>query len=215
MGPMYARPLAVALTFDDGPDPRWTREVVSTLGGLGARATFFVQGERLVESPEIVREALSAGHEIQPHCWAHRSHLELSDAEIEQDLGRVLDALNGVLGMDSPTLWRPPYGHIKRPATYEIAAAHGLEIVTWTLQTCDWGGHSAEAMWSEIAEEKRPSAVLRPDSVVIMHDPVGRETVRLLEKLIPEIQRRGWPIEPLSPGVDTPEEAFDDCVRNA
>jgi peptidoglycan-N-acetylglucosamine deacetylase len=203
--------LAVALTFDDGPHARWTREVVSTLGRLGARATFFVHGERLVESPEVVREALSEGHEIQPHCWAHSSHRELSDEEISADLERVLDAMEQV-GVPQPSLWRPPYGHIKGRATYEIAAAHGLEVVTWTLQTCDWGGHSAEAMWKEIAEERRPSAVLRPDSVVIMHDPVGAETVKLLEKLVPEIHRRGWPIQPLAPGTKTPEEAFDDCA---
>jgi peptidoglycan/xylan/chitin deacetylase (PgdA/CDA1 family) len=204
--------LAVALTFDDGPDARWTREVLSALGRLGAKGTFFVQGEQLVEHPEVVRQAIADGHEIQPHCWTHRSHREMSDAEINEDLKGVLDALHDLAGIKGPTLWRPPYGHIKRPATYEIAAAHGLEVVTWTLQTCDWGGHSAEAMWKEIAEERRPSAVLRPDSVVIMHDPVGRETVKLLEKLVPEIRRRGWEIEPLAPGAHTPEDAFDDCA---
>jgi peptidoglycan-N-acetylglucosamine deacetylase len=208
---MYARALAVALTFDDGPDPRWTPEVVATLGRLGVRATFFVQGERLVESPEVTREALAQGHEVQPHCFSHRSHRELSDAEIEDDLKRVLDTLRSEAGVTETTLWRPPYGHVKKPATYDVAAAHGLQIVTWTLQTCDWGGHSAEAMWNEIKQERRPASILQPDSVVIMHDPVGRETVRLLEKLIPEIHRRGFEIAPLRPGVDTPEDAFDDC----
>jgi peptidoglycan/xylan/chitin deacetylase (PgdA/CDA1 family) len=208
---MYARSLAVALTFDDGPDPRWTPEVLDALDHLDASATFFVQGERLVESPEVVREALAAGHQIQPHCWSHRSHRELSQDEIEADLERVLDALRELASVNRPTHWRPPYGHIKKPDTYEVAATHGLEIVTWTLQTCDWGGHTAEAMWKEIEEETRPSSVLKPDSVVIMHDPVGRETVKLLEKLVPEIHRRGWPIEPLARGTNTPEEAFDDC----
>jgi peptidoglycan/xylan/chitin deacetylase (PgdA/CDA1 family) len=212
---MYARPLAVALTFDDGPDPRWTPQVLAALDRLDARATFFVQGERLVESPDVVRETLAAGHQIQPHCWSHRSHRELSRDEIEADLQRVLDALSELAGINEPTHWRPPYGHIKKPDTYEVATTHGLEIVTWTLQTCDWGGHSAEAMWKEIEEETRPSAVLKPDSVVIMHDPVGRETIRLLEKLIPEIHRRGWAIAPLAPGVETPTDPFDDCAHSA
>jgi peptidoglycan-N-acetylglucosamine deacetylase len=208
---MYARPVAVALTFDDGPDPRWTPELLATLGRFQARATFFVQGERLVEHPEIAREAVAAGHELHPHCFEHRSHKELSDAEIEQDIERLLEALHDHAGVEQPTLWRPPYGHIRGPATYEVAAAHGLEVVTWTLNTCDWGRQGAEAMWAQIAEETRPMSALRPDSVILMHDFAGEQVVPLLEKLVSEVRRRGWGIEPMKPGVETPEEAWDDC----
>jgi peptidoglycan-N-acetylglucosamine deacetylase len=201
----------VALTFDDGPDPRWTPELLATLARFDARATFFVQGERLVEHPEIAREAVAAGHELQPHCFHHNSHREVSDEQIAEDLERLLEALCDHAGVEDPTLWRPPYGHIRSPATYDIAAAHGLEIVTWTLNTCDWGGHSAEAMWTEIDNASRPMSALRPDSIVLMHDFAGEQLMPLLEKLIPEIRRRGWPIEPMRPGAETPEEAWDDC----
>jgi peptidoglycan-N-acetylglucosamine deacetylase len=202
--------LAVALTFDDGPDAHWTPQLLSTLARLGARGTFFVQGERLVEHPEVARAALSDGHELQPHCFEHRSHRSMSRADVREDLDRVLGALRDLAGVERPTLWRPPYGHVQ-PHSRDVAAERGLELVTWTLQTCDWGGRSAEQMWSEIELEQRSSAVLRGDSVVIMHDPVGRETVRLLDRLIPEILRRGFSIEPLRPGVETPEDPFDDC----
>jgi peptidoglycan-N-acetylglucosamine deacetylase len=203
--------LAVALTFDDGPDPGWTRELLATLGRYDAKATFFVQGERLVEHPEIAREAVAAGHELQPHCFEHRSHRELSDEDITRDIERLLEALRDDAGVDAPTLWRPPYGHIRKPDTYEIAAAHDLEVVTWTLNTCDWGAHSAEAMWSDIAEGSRPMSALEANSIVLMHDFAGEQLVPLLEKLIPEIQRRGWHIEPMKPGAGTPEEAWDEC----
>jgi peptidoglycan-N-acetylglucosamine deacetylase len=201
----------VALTFDDGPDPRWTPELLATLAGFDAKATFFVQGERLIEHPEVAREAVAAGHELQPHCFEHRSHRELSDAEIARDLERLLEALRVQAGAGQPTLWRPPYGHIRIPATYEIAAAHGLEVVTWTLNTCDWGGHSAEAMWAEITEGTRPMAALEPNSVVLMHDFAGEQLVQLLERLIPQIRSRGWRIEPMRRGAGTPDEAWDDC----
>jgi peptidoglycan-N-acetylglucosamine deacetylase len=203
--------LAVALTFDDGPDPNRTPELLRTLDRFGARGTFFVQGERLVQHPKIAREAVAAGHELQPHCFEHRSHRELSDAELTADIERLLDALREHAGVEEPTLWRPPYGHIRKPATYDVAAAHNLGVVTWTLNTCDWGGHSAEAMWADITDESRPMSALKPDSIVLMHDFAGEQLVPLLEKLIPEIQRRGWTIEPMKPGVDTPEEAWDDC----
>jgi peptidoglycan-N-acetylglucosamine deacetylase len=203
--------VAVALTFDDGPDPHWTPELLATLDRFEARATFFVQGERLVQHPEIARDAVAAGHELQPHCFEHRSHREMADAEIEQDIERLLDAMQGHAGVTAPTLWRPPYGHIRNPATYAVAAAHGLEVVTWTVNTCDWGGENADAMWTQIAEEARPMSALEPDSVVLMHDFAGEALVPLLEKLIPEIHRRGWRIEPMKPGAETPEEAWDDC----
>jgi peptidoglycan/xylan/chitin deacetylase (PgdA/CDA1 family) len=207
--------LAVALTFDDGPDPDWTPELLRTLARFDAKATFFVQGERLVKHPEIAREAVAAGHELQAHCFEHRSHRDLSDAEITDDIERLLDALREQAGVEKPTLWRPPYGHIRKPATYDVAAAHGLEVVTWTLNTCDWGGHSAESMWTEITEENRPMSALRDDSIVLMHDFAGEEVVPLLEKLIPEIQARGWQIEPMTTGAETPEEAFDDCAPDS
>jgi peptidoglycan/xylan/chitin deacetylase (PgdA/CDA1 family) len=203
--------VAVALTFDDGPDPDWTPKLLETLDRFGVRGTFFIQGERLVEHPEIARGAAAAGHELQPHCFHHNSHRELSDEEITADIERLLAALREEAGVEAPTLWRPPYGHIRKPATYEIAEAHGLEVVTWTLNTCDWGAHSAEAMWNDITEQDRPMSVLEPDSIVLMHDFAGEQLLPLLERLILEIQRRGWEIEPMKPGANTPEEAWDDC----
>lgn len=203
--------MSVALTFDDGPDTDWTLKLLETLARFDAKATFFVQGERLVEQPEIAREAVAAGHELQPHCFEHNSHRELSDAEITNDIERLLDALGDHAGVTAPTLWRPPYGHIRSPVTYEIAAAHGLEVVTWTLNTCDWGALTVEAMWDEITQGSRPMSALEPDSVVLMHDFAGEQLVPLLEKLIAEIQDRGWQIEPMRPGANTPEEAWDEC----
>ena len=67
-------------------------------------------------------------------------------------------------------------------------------------------------MWREIVDKERPSAVLRPDSVVLMHDPMGAETLGLLERLLAEVHRRGWPVAPLSTGVSTPERPFNDCA---
>ena len=202
---------SVALTFDDGPDPRWTPRLLEALEAGGAKATFFVQGDRLVDWPQVAAEAAARGHSIQPHCFEHRSHSTMSEADIGADLDLVLAVLRDRVGVESPTLWRPPNGDINRPATYDVAGDRGLEVVTWTLQTCDWAGRSAERMWREIVDEERPSAVLRPDSVVLMHDPMGAETVELLERLVAEIRRRGWSIAPLATGVTTPERPFNDC----
>jgi peptidoglycan/xylan/chitin deacetylase (PgdA/CDA1 family) len=203
--------VTVALTYDDGPDPRATPELLSVLERAGVRATFFVRGDRLFEHPEVAREALRRGHRLEPHCFEHRSHHELSRDEIARDVDRVLEALREVVGVDRPQLWRPPYGDIVRPHTYELAAERGLHVVTWTLETCDWAGPSAEEMWGEIVSERRPASALRPDSIVLMHDPIGEETARLTERLVAEIHRRGWNTGPVPADARTPEEPFKRC----
>ncbi len=202
----------VALTFDDGPDPRGTPLILDALERHAARATFFVRGDHLAAHPALAREALARGHELQPHCWEHRSHREMSHDHISRDVERVLAALSEHAGVNSPTLWRPAFGHIKTPETSEVAHAHGLEVVTWTLETCDWAGHNAERMWRDIAEESRPASALRPDSVILMHDPVGAETASLAERLITEVRRRGWAVGPLGRGVATPEKPWAKCA---
>jgi len=203
---------SVALTFDDGPDPTGTPQILDALERTGVRATFFVRGDHVAAHPALARDALARGHDLQPHCWEHRSHEEMSREEIAEDLERVLGALQDHAGVASPTLWRPPFGDVNAPATHDVARAHGLKVVTWTLETCDWAGHSAERMWREITEEARPAAALLADSVVLMHDPIGEETAKLLERLVPEIRRRGWSVGFLDPRVATPEKPWSRCA---
>lgn len=175
------------------------------------KATFFLRGDHLADFPEVAQEAQRQGHRLEPHCWEHRSHSSMSEAEIAQDLDRVLGAFRELLGIDAPAFWRPPNGSIKRPDTYDVAARRRLKIVTWTLETCDWAGYSAERMWGEITSEARPAAALRPDSIVLMHDPMGEETAKLTERLIAEIHGRGWSTGPIPPDAQTPEEPFMQC----
>lgn len=201
----------VALTYDDGPDPEATPRLLSVLQRHGVTATFFVKADRLVESPDAAREAARRGHLLQPHCSEHRSHLAMSRTEIAADLDGVLAVLCELVGVGEPVLWRPPYGDIKVPETYEVAAARGLKVVTWTLETCDWAGRSAEQMWREITSEARPASALRPDSIVLMHDPIGDQTAELTETLIEEIHRRGWATGPVALDAETPERPFKEC----
>src|SRR3954449_4315951 len=98
----------VALTFDDGPDPRGTPEVLEALARARALATFFVLGERVELEPTLLGRVLEGGHDVQVHGYAHLRHGEHSREIVEADLVRALDALrtHGV----EPRLWRLPYG---------------------------------------------------------------------------------------------------------
>lgn len=193
-----------SLTFDDGPDPRGTPDVLDALAGAGARATFFVLGRRVVEHPALYARILAEGHAIGVHGHDHLRHPVAGRPAVEDDLDATLDVLG-----ETPALWRVPWGELA-PWTGEVAAARGLTLAGWTADTHDWGGDSAEVMLAAIKRR------LGPGAVVLAHDGVGPgalredcgETARLVGPLVDAARARGlepvtlqpaWPV-PLPPG---------------
>src|SRR4051812_28184210 len=100
---------AVALTFDDGPDPDCTPALLDALDEAGAKATFFLVGEQVMRHHAIAREAAQRGHEIALHGFEHRNHGELSPQQARDDLARGLGAVEAGVGR-RPRFYRPPYG---------------------------------------------------------------------------------------------------------
>ena len=180
----------IALTFDDGPDPEHTPRILDLLAERDVRATFFVFGVKARRHPELIALALAAGHAVQPHCWAdHESHFRMSEAQLEVEIARTLGTLTH-LGCPPPALWRPPYGDIKEPESHDVAARHDLRIVTWTLDTRDWDDDGGALSLEDV------DAQLRPDSVVLMHDPMPR-TAALVAGLLDRIEARGHETGPM------------------
>jgi peptidoglycan/xylan/chitin deacetylase (PgdA/CDA1 family) len=200
----------VALTFDDGPHSEWTPAVLSALDECGITGTFFIQGDRLSERPDVARAVAAAGHSVQAHCHRHESHHRLSRAEIENDITRLLDGMRAA-GLARPHLWRPPFGDVASPRSRQVAAAHGLRLVTWTVETCDWARDSAEAMLAELLAEQRPAARLEANSIVLMHDSVGAHTADLVRLLAVEVRSRAWTFGSVSATAVTPERPFSAC----
>jgi peptidoglycan/xylan/chitin deacetylase (PgdA/CDA1 family) len=164
--------------------------VLGELERCGARATFFVLGERVEATPGVVRAALDAGHEVQLHGYRHLRHSQLTEEEIELDTRAALDALAQV-GV-RPTRWRTPWG-ITTQGSERVALRHGLALVHWTIDTHDWRGDPALAM---LARARRQ---LASGAVVLMHDGLGpgamrsgcENTVELLAPLIAAAHARG------------------------
>ena len=98
----------IALTFDDGPHPEHTPRILDLLAERDVRATFFVFGVKARRHRDLIARALEAGHAVQPHCWAdHKSHLRMSEAELEVEIARTLGTLTH-LGCPPPVFRRPP-----------------------------------------------------------------------------------------------------------
>jgi peptidoglycan/xylan/chitin deacetylase (PgdA/CDA1 family) len=174
---------AIALTYDDGPDPTWTPALLDLLGRRRARATFFVDARAALAARELVGEMCERGHEVAFHCFEHIRHSERTAAQVSADLSAGLGLLAG-LGV-RPRAWRAPWG-IVTTATRRLAGDYGLRLWHWDLDSHDWRGDSATEMHAAIGGE------LRDGSVVLMHDGIGpgarrdgcAETLALTELLL-------------------------------
>ena len=150
---------AIALTFDDGPDPESTPQVLDALGALGMRATFFLVGERAARHPGLVARIVAEGHEAGSHGWDHPSLPELAPAAVAEQIARTRAAL----GAADARLLRPPYGH-QSLATWRQARAAGYRVVMWNVAGGDWRADDGETLAARIAAEAGAGAI------VLLHD---------------------------------------------
>jgi peptidoglycan-N-acetylglucosamine deacetylase len=155
---------ALALTFDDGPDPVWTGRLLDLLGELDARATFFVIAPRAAAHPELVARIAREGHTIGLHCDQHVRHSWRQVEWGRQDTARALAMLQDV--SVRPTLWRTPWGDLAAWSE-RVAAEQGLELVGWTVDTHDWRGDSGDQMVAAAAPR------LKDGAIVLAHDGIG------------------------------------------
>jgi peptidoglycan/xylan/chitin deacetylase (PgdA/CDA1 family) len=157
------RPSHVALTFDDGPDPRTTPEFLDALDELGWRASFFLLGDQVRRAPRLAAEIAARGHEVGVHGDRHVSHLRRPLTWTVADIRRARDLIADTTGQE-PRWFRPPYGAVSA-STLSAARASGLELVLWTSWGRDW---RPEANPETVADEVM--ATFRPGATVLLHD---------------------------------------------
>ncbi len=181
---------ALALTFDDGPNPRWTPRVLDALRAAGAQATFFPIAARAASHPALIARMLEEGHAVGVHCDEHVRHSARDEAWGRRDTARALARLEA-LGVRA-ALWRTPWGDVAE-WTPLVAADAGLCVVGWTLDTHDWRGDSADAMLAAVRDG------LWDGAVVLAHDGLGpgalrdgcAETVALIPRIAAVARERG------------------------
>ncbi|MEU8922973.1 polysaccharide deacetylase family protein [Kitasatospora sp. NPDC048545] len=156
-------PRHVALTFDDGPDPRSTPYVLDALEELGARATFFLLGAMLERAPGLGRDLVRRGHEVAVHGWHHRPQWYPAPARDLRELRRATEAVTDHCGA-RPLWYRPPYGVLT--AGPALAARRlGLRSVLWTAWGRDW---TADATGASVYATARPG--LSAGATLLLHD---------------------------------------------
>jgi peptidoglycan/xylan/chitin deacetylase (PgdA/CDA1 family) len=151
----------VGLTFDDGPTPGNTQNLLNALKSAGLRATFFDEGQNVQPNPSLVQATVAAGMWIGNHSWDHPHMTQLSQAQMSTEIGNTQNAIRQITG-SSPQLFRPPYGETN--ATLRSAEAqYGLTEIIWDVDSQDWNGASVDAI-------VQANGRLTNGQIILMHD---------------------------------------------
>jgi cellulose synthase/poly-beta-1,6-N-acetylglucosamine synthase-like glycosyltransferase/peptidoglycan/xylan/chitin deacetylase (PgdA/CDA1 family) len=183
----------VALTFDDGPDPRWTPQILAVLARHHVPATFFVIGTRVLAHPGLVRAELGAGDEVGSHTFVHQSLTGLPGWHVNLELSLTQSALASAAGVHTALL-RPPYSSEPDAATvadvraWRSLSRQGYLIVLANRDTEDWQRPGVDTILRNAAPNPTGG------TVVMFHDGGGNrgETVQALDRYLTGLQAGGY-----------------------
>lgn len=176
----------IALTFDDGPHPRYTIEILKILDEYKIPATFFFVGENVSYYPEAARKVVEAGHEIGNHTFSHPCVKKQSEEEFRKELRRCEETIQKVTGA-KPTLFRPPQGSWNTQV-YEIARENGYSVILWDIDTLDWA-HTPSNKISDYVMSN-----VKSGNIILMHDYHSGKctTIDALRSFIPQLLEKGY-----------------------
>ena len=182
---------AVALTFDDGPSPVYTGEILDLLHEYQAKGTFFVLGEKVEKYPEIIKAMIRGGHEVGNHTFDHVRLTKASQQVRERELERTELDLELLGAPCSGLLVRPPYSDFdKRLESY--LKHNRQELVLWSVDSGDWQGLDADTIVHNVLDR------IKNGSIVIFHDSDEdgdkdrRPTVEALKIILPALRDQGY-----------------------
>ncbi|MBO5355305.1 MAG: polysaccharide deacetylase family protein [Clostridia bacterium] len=179
-------PARIALTFDDGPHPKYTPLILDILEEFEIHATFFAVGSNVEAYPDLVKRIAKEGHELGNHTYHHNHMAKMSLEDLTQDINRCNDAIEKITG-SRPRYFRPPEG-VCTKNVQEICSATNTTIVMWSVDTRDW----AHTPISEIFQNVRRNT--KNGSIILMHDFIGKNspTPQALRQIIPMLLELGY-----------------------
>ncbi len=199
------KPGKVALTFDDGPDPVWTQQILDILKAKNVKATFFIIGQNAEYYPGLVQQILDDGHDIGSHTFTHPNLADTSPGVMSLEMNATQRLFQAITGR-SLRLFRPPYLGDAEPTTSDelvpIQQAQALGYITVGLHIDpdDWQRPTAETIISRTMDQLSVTNSDRQGQVVLLHDSGGdrSETVKALPKLIDTLRAKGYEFVPIS-----------------
>ncbi len=190
----------VALTFDDGPDPLYTPEVMEILKLYQIKATFFVVGESVAAQSELLQQEIKEGHEIENHTYTHPDLSRESDLQTAEEIRRTGQVIYDI-GKIKTQYFRPPK-KMFRQETIQIAKVNGYKTVLWTICVENHKTKTPEQMAQRVINSTRPGMI------ILAHD--GRldrsQTLAALPMIIEGLQEKGYEFITLNELLNTQVE---------
>lgn len=179
----------IALTFDDGPDPEDTPQILELLKQYEAKATFFIVGNKAEAYPELVSREIAEGHELANHTYHHTYfNRSFPENKISEEIRRAEEIIFKASGQKSH-LFRPPGGYYNE-ALVQTARKAGYTVVMWSwhINTRDWATPGVSKITSTVLNN------VKNGDIVLLHDWVeGKtQTVDALKQILPELKNRGY-----------------------
>ncbi|MHB0976918.1 MAG: polysaccharide deacetylase family protein [Candidatus Aquicultorales bacterium] len=191
----------VAITFDDGPNPKYTPKILDALKKKKVRATFFCVGLHVKKYPDIARRIVNEGHDIGGHTYTHRDLIATTREVVEKQICKTDEVIFEVTGV-ATKLFRPPRGLYSEAARKIIVDEFGYRMVMWTVSALDW---RRDMRPGQI--KRRIARYVHPGAILLFHDSgalIRREggkrssTVQALPLVIDYLRERGYEIIPVS-----------------
>ncbi|MCP3460641.1 MULTISPECIES: chitooligosaccharide deacetylase NodB [unclassified Bradyrhizobium] len=194
---------SVYLTFDDGPNPYCTPDILDVLAEYRAPATFCVIGTYATDEPKLIRRMIAEEHEVANHTMTHPDLSRCDPDEVQFEIMTASSAIRSACPQASVRRVRAPYG-IWTEAVLAKSAKAGLNALHWSVDPRDWSCPGVDTIVETVL------ASVRPGAIVLLHDgcppdELGRgihaglrhQTVKALSQLIPALHDRGFAIRPL------------------
>lgn len=190
-GAIYDHPIkdkVVALTFDDGPMPVYTTQILDILDEYQAKGTFFMIGERMQEYPGIVKEVAQRGHVIANHTFTHPEDLRtLDDRQVEWELKTTANISENLSGQRN-YLFRPPRGIMDERLMRAVRAA-GYEVIIWSICADNKAAPTPELMAKRVTEQ------IKPGQIILLHDgrfPGRKLDVEATRLILADLSQKGY-----------------------
>lgn len=170
----------IAITFDDGPHPYYTEQLLDGLKERGAKASFFVMGKQAEEYPELVLRMYEEGHLVGNHTYSHVQLGENNREAFKEELIRTNELLSEITG-EEPQYVRPPYGSWDKSFETELM----MIPVLWTIDPMDWCSSDVNGIVRKVTKKAQENAV------ILMHDEY-KSTVTAALEIVDILQKQGY-----------------------
>ena len=188
----------IALTYDDGPEPELTVQLLKILREKQTVATFFVVGDRIQTQASTLKQAVAEHNEIGNHTWSHHDLTRMTDQQIREDIDRTNNLIRETVGFQ-PKLMRPPMGRYNQ----RVMDVVHMPLALWSVDPRDWRDRDSQTIYL------RTISAASPGKIILLHD-MHPTTVQASTWIIDELQRQGYVLVTMSELFNITESNLQD-----